>query len=801
MRARVLVGLLLVGSSLGIVAGRPAVASPGQVRCEGRVATIVGTPRSDHLFGTPGDDVIAALGGEDRLFGRGGDDVLCGGDGADSLVGGTGADRLLGGKDGDFPAHNCSARAHFTEGDRLFAGPGDDYIDGGYDPRQTSPCGARPDLVSFRKPHTGIRARLGDPGELGVVRAGRDRDLVMGERSLEVQGTKLGDYIRGGGGDEVLGGNGGTDEILGGAGDDRLRDDDYYDGRGPTDGDRLVGGSGADDVWSAGGQDDVAGGEGDDHLDTVVSCSTVTGGPGSDRLQLGQGPLPVGTVRVAFDAAAGTVAALPARAACGRFTELESYVMQVGLVPADFAGTDGADRLSAFGTFGLTASMLGGDDVVTGTDNDDVLDGGAGQDVIDGALGRDVCISAETATSCDADSLPLPPASCDGRLATIVSTRHGESLMGTPGDDVIFGSDNGEHIDGLGGNDVICGRAGSDTVVGGAGDDRIFAGEDYEYPEGGSVGDTVAPGSGDDVVDLGDGPGLDTLSYADSATGISSHLAPVGGTFTVAGGEGTDTVTTHAPYQFWGSDLADVITGSDGDDRIMPRGGDDVVDGGAGDDQVEDGCPFRGCQPLDHDVLLGGEGADILASGIGRDDLDGGPGDDILSVTSREGAGTVNGGVGDDRLRVFVRGAATQGHVEGGAGTDVLDVIAYNLDDAGGRVVVDAARGRLGSTRLGDLITFNGTEAYDLDAYNTGTERHPLVFRFLGSSSSERLSVTTYAVSVLRASMRAGDDLVWGSRQDDVVDGGAGTDTVHALRGHDRCIDVEVARGCEVLSP
>jgi Ca2+-binding RTX toxin-like protein len=417
-----------------------------------------------------------------------------------------------------------------------------------------------------------------------------------------------------------------------------------------------------------------------------------------------------------------------------------------------------------------------------------------------------VCISAETATSCDADSLPLPPPSCDGRAATIIAPETGGALAGTSGDDVIVGSDNLDLIDGLGGNDVICGRAGSDTVVGGEGDDRIFAGEDYAYPEGGFVGDTVEPGPGDDVVDLGTdarlaaGDGMDTLSYAASATGITAHLSPVGQTFTVTG-EGTDFVTTHVPFQLWGSELADVITGSDGDDRIVPGGGDDVVDGGAGDDQIEDGCPFTGCQPLDHDVLLGGEGADILATGIGRDDLDGGPGDDVLSVTSREGAGTVKGGVGDDRLRVFVRGAATHGHVDGGAGADVLDVIAYNLNEGRGRVVVDAAVGRLGSVLLGDLVTFTGIEAYALDAYNTGTERRPLVFRFLGSASSERLSVTRYAVSVLRASMRGGDDLVRGSRQDDVVDGGAGTDTVHALRGDDRCIDVEVARGCEVLSP
>jgi hypothetical protein len=48
--------------------------------------------------------------------------------------------------------------------------------------------------------------------------------------------------------------------------------------------------------------------------------------------------------------------------------------------------------------------------------------------------------------------------------------------------------------------------------------------------------------------------------------------------------------------------------------------------------------------------------------------------------------------------------------------------------------------------------------------------------------------------------MNGGDDVVRGSTQDDVIDGGAGFDTVRALGGSDRCVDVENAHGCEVGS-
>jgi extracellular elastinolytic metalloproteinase len=74
------------------VYGRP---SP-RVRCGGRVATIVGTPRANTLRGTARADVIAGLGGNDRISGLGRSDTICGGPGRDRLSGGAGADRLLG---------------------------------------------------------------------------------------------------------------------------------------------------------------------------------------------------------------------------------------------------------------------------------------------------------------------------------------------------------------------------------------------------------------------------------------------------------------------------------------------------------------------------------------------------------------------------------------------------------------------------------------------------------------------------------------------------------------------------------
>jgi hypothetical protein len=65
-----------------------------EASCDGRPATIVGTPGDDVIVGTPGPDVIAARDGNDIVWGLAGDDVICGGPGSDLLVGGLGDDSI-----------------------------------------------------------------------------------------------------------------------------------------------------------------------------------------------------------------------------------------------------------------------------------------------------------------------------------------------------------------------------------------------------------------------------------------------------------------------------------------------------------------------------------------------------------------------------------------------------------------------------------------------------------------------------------------------------------------------------------
>lgn len=92
--------------------------------CGGRVATIVGTDRSETLRGTNRADVIDARGGADRILGRGGNDIICGGTGNDTVSGADGRDRLYGG----------------AGRDALDGGAGRDTCDGGPGRDTTRSC-------------------------------------------------------------------------------------------------------------------------------------------------------------------------------------------------------------------------------------------------------------------------------------------------------------------------------------------------------------------------------------------------------------------------------------------------------------------------------------------------------------------------------------------------------------------------------------------------------------------------------------------------------------------------------------
>jgi Ca2+-binding RTX toxin-like protein len=132
-------------------------------------------------------------------------------------------------------------------------------------------------------------------------------------------------------------------------------------------------------------------------------------------------------------------------------------------------------------------------------------------------------------------------------------TWHADRIIGTPGDDVIFGRRGGDTIWGRAGNDILNGNRGPDWLFGERGNDTLNGNRGEDRLAGG-LGDDVLNGGADND-ELRGGPGVDTLN----------------------GQWGRD--------ELWGGADADTLNGGPGNDLIHAYGDGavDTVDCGDGD--------------------------------------------------------------------------------------------------------------------------------------------------------------------------------------------------------------------------
>jgi Ca2+-binding RTX toxin-like protein len=154
-----------------VLTGLTPVPKAEAPKCFGEPATIVGTEGSDELKGTADADVIVGRGGVDTIDGQAGDDLICAG-----------------------PSHR-------SEEDSVYAGEGDDKIDGQ----------GHGDFID------------GGPGADLLIGGGGGDYLEGGDGDDELRGGKRGDLLNGQEGSDVLVGATGGDTLLGEAGDDSLR--------------------------------------------------------------------------------------------------------------------------------------------------------------------------------------------------------------------------------------------------------------------------------------------------------------------------------------------------------------------------------------------------------------------------------------------------------------------------------------------------------------------------------------------------------------------------------------------------
>ncbi len=539
----------------------------------------------------------------------------------------------------------------------------------------------------------------------------------------------------GGEADESTAGTDGIDVVDFAGGDD-------YGGAGGRHFNIILGGSGGDKLWSWGIYDDVFGGSGNDTITLAGHGGWAFGGTGDDTIIGSDNP----------------------------------YLVE---------------RLDG-GAGNDTIDGGGGSDIIIGGAGDDDLTGGSGADLFvfseghgtdtiqdfNAAEGDRIYLRGFDQTiTWDQLSSKVTTVTDDNNVVTGVqidlSEWGGGTIILNGVTNVSDVTSNMFYLDllvGDGGDNAISGGADDDTMTGGAGADTFYFSE-------GHGSDTITDfDTSNDRIDLsGFNVAItwDALQAAmsqiedDANTPGVDETATVidlsawgGGTITLQGVTATDLTANmfalpdgsgaNGAY-YYGSDGADIIEGSVGNDIIYGMEGGDTLKGGLG-----------------HDWLFGQEGDDTLEGGEGSDVLMGGEGDDTLS-----------GGAGDD----LMIGGAGNDTMTGGTGADTF--VFY--DGHGNDTITDfdGANDKINLTALYHALTWEQLSAtfstvtdednnvtgvlIDLTAYGGGT------ITLEGVTDTSSLTEDMFELYTLTGG--EGDDSIQGGTSDDTLTGNAGADT------------------------
>ena len=419
-------------------------------------------------------------------------------------------------------------------------------------------------------------------------------------------------------------------------------------------------------------------------------------------------------------------------------------------------GRDGADT--------LMGSL--GDDTLIGGTGADTLDGGEGSDTA-AYTGSDAAVTVNllngTATGGDAEGDTFTS------IENLSGSAHDDSLTGDASDNVLEGAAGADVLDGGDGLDTAAythsnaavtvnllngtntgGHAAGDTITnienvsGSRYNDRLTGDTKANRLDGGSGHDRLMGGAGADV--LVGGPGNDAAYYASSAAAVTVNLLDGTGTGGDAEGDTLDSIENLS-----GSAHDDTLTGNARNNVLSGRAGADLFDGSAGADTVSysgsnagvtvnllTGAGERGDAEGDMlsniENLIGSRYNDVLTGDTGNNVLRGGAGDDVIM-----------GGAGADRLQ----GGTGQDTVSYAGSTEAVTVRLHSLAAKGG----DAE---------GDTFPYTVDVAYtDADGV-AQTDSLPDVENLIGSNHN---------------------DILAGDRRDNVIDGGAGNDTLYGGPG------------------
>ncbi|MGB5793440.1 beta strand repeat-containing protein, partial [Poseidonibacter sp.] len=414
-----------------------------------------------------------------------------------------------------------------------------------------------------------------------------------------------------------------------------------------------------------------------------------------------------------------------------------------------------------------------GADTIEGGDGNDIINGGDDSDKLSGDAGNDTFISTvndgidyiDGGSNSDTVDYSLETNNIEVNLNGSIQSRvkinnidndyieNIENIISGSGNDKLTGDDN---------DNTFYSNSGDDTLVGGKGNDYLDAGSntsigdtvDYSYIDTSSnikgVNVNLQNQIASDRTD-GDQVGTDTLINIENVNGTKVDDLIIGNSEanTLYGNAGNDTLEGNAGN--------DSLLGGDGDDILKGGSGNDVLNGGAGNDTAD----FSDATSSINVDLSATEGNAVpINAELGTDTfisiegVIGGSNDDTIKGTSD--ANSLLGGAGNDLILgggTDTSSANEYDYIDGGTG---IDTVSYDyIKDESKSVTIN-----LGLDYNGDGHTFNDAD-FDVDQYQNAGEAGKLFIQ-----------------NVENLEGGAGNDILIGNEQSNILTGGVGNDTL-----------------------
>ncbi|MEK5492547.1 calcium-binding protein [Paenibacillus sp. FSL R7-0297] len=716
--------------------------------------TLTGAAGADLLYGGYGDDRLYGNDGGDHLEGEGGGDVLYGGAGVDVLDGGSGNDTLYGGDSSDTSYNRSNGNDTYLFG----RGYGQDTIidydgtEGNADVIRFA-ADVKPSDVTVRRSGTNLELMINGTSdkltvssffdasgkyvvESAVFTDGTvwDTDALQ-TAALNIDGSEASETLSGYETNDTLRGYGGDDRLYGGAGDDVLD--------GGTGNDTLYGGDNSDSAARFNGNDTYLFGRGSGQ-DTIVDYDGTEGNADVIRFAADVKPGDV-TVRRSGTSLELLINGTSDKLTVSSFFDASGrYVVESAVFADGTVWDEAALRTAALNVdgseVGETLSGYDTNDMLRGYGGDDRLYGGAGDDVLDGGAGNDTLYGG--------DPYDTSYTRANGNDTYLFGRGYGQDTIvdydGTAGNtDVI------RFVADVKPDDITVRRSGSslELLINGT-SDKLTVSNYFET-------------SGKYVVE--------SVQFADGT--VWNEAAVRAAVRNITGGEASESLT--------GYEDNDILLGYGGDDTLSGGDGDDVLDGGNGNDTLYGNAG--------NDRLQGGQGADMLQGGAGDDVQDGGAGNDTLYGGDNSDSATRFNG---NDTYLFGRGSGQDTIIDYDGTEGNADVIRFAADVKPGDVTVRRSgsslelliNGTSDKLTVASFFDTSGRYVVESAVFADGTVWDEAALRTAalnidGSDASETLSgYETNDTLRGTAAMTVDGGEVGG---DDMLDGGAGNDTLY----------------------